>query len=618
MGVDASSLLAQALEHRRRGEHEAALEFCRRILAARPDHSAGWFLKGALLRDLGEASDAAAAMERGLHLGLSDVRARCQYADVLIQLDRLDEAEAQLESVLEQDPDFTDALHMMGKLALQRGAFARAESMLRRGFAAEPFNAALQCNLANALLELGRIEEALSHFEAACAQDPNDLAMRFNLANGLRRAGHVEAAIAAYQQVLASDPQFVPALSASGACLAKTGDIEKALIRCQQAVDLDPDNAEARNNLGAVFHEMGRWSEAAQEYREALAIDPRNPRALDNLGQVLYALGEFDSAVECYDEALRIAPEFDVAYANRALIHLVRGDFAQGWIDNRAREAVRGATESLYRDRLPDNLSGKRILLVREQGLGDELLYLRFVGNLHARGAWVAYRPDPRLAGMCARLPDIDAVVVDEEVPDGVDLTIPLGDLPYMLGMASVGEIPPSITIPVLDERRDRIRRRLTALGPPPHIGVTWRAGSKKRGRAVPIEAMARALRSADGTVIALQRDIRHRELDEFATSLGRPVYRLADVDTDLEDLLALLDLLDEYVCVSNSNVDFRMARAKPSRVLVAHPPDLRWMASGDRSPWFPSSPLYRQEADGDWGSALARLADDLAQLRHP
>jgi hypothetical protein len=50
----------------------------------------------------------------------------------------------------------------------------------------------------------------------------------------------------------------------------------------------------------------------------------------------------------------------------------------------------------------------------------------------------------------------------------------------------------------------------------------------------------------------------------------------------------------------------------RTSRVLVPCPPDWRWMASGERSPWFPGCGVYRQENSGDWSKALARLAGDI------
>jgi hypothetical protein len=76
--------------------------------------------------------------------------------------------------------------------------------------------------------------------------------------------------------------------------------------------------------------------------------------------------------------------------------------------------------------------------------------------------------------------------------------------------------------------------------------------------------------------------------------------------------MLAALEVLDEHVCVSNTNVHLRAGLGRASRVLVPYPPEFRWMNAGAESPWFPGSPVYRETAEDGWAPALAALARDL------
>jgi hypothetical protein len=55
-----------------------------------------------------------------------------------------------------------------------------------------------------------------------------------------------------------------------------------------------------------------------------------------------------------------------------------------------------------------------------------------------------------------------------------------------------------------------------------------------------------------------------------------------------------------------------RAGLGRAARVLVPMPPDWRWMAAGEASPWFPGFAIYRQDAGGSWSAALARLAGDI------
>ena len=83
--------------------------------------------------------------------------------------------------------------------------------------------------------------------------------------------------------------------------------------------------------------------------------------------------------------------------------------------------------------------------------------------------------------------------------------------------------------------------------------------------------------------------------------------------ESDLENMLAVMACLDEYIGVSNTNMHLRAAVGKSGRVLVPHPADYKWMAAG-QSPWFPAFQVYRQSVDGGWGSAFASLLSDLSK----
>jgi hypothetical protein len=164
------------------------------------------------------------------------------------------------------------------------------------------------------------------------------------------------------------------------------------------------------------------------------------------------------------------------------------------------------------------------------------------------------------------------------------------------------------------------MRERLARFGPPPYLGLTWRAGTPLaaqpiRGRSLykeaPLKLLAIALGNVPGTILALQRHPRDSELDALSKDLKRDVHDLSAANEDLEDMLALLALLDETIGVSNTNMHLLAGLGKTARVLVPHPPDWRWMLRNSESPWFPGFKIYRQAPGGDWTSALERLAQE-------
>jgi hypothetical protein len=155
-------------------------------------------------------------------------------------------------------------------------------------------------------------------------------------------------------------------------------------------------------------------------------------------------------------------------------------------------------------------------------------------------------------------------------------------------------------------------------------LGVTWRAGSKRSAthrksilyKETDIARLGRVLSAWPGEVLILQRHPLAEEIEIFQRALGRPAHNLSALNENLEDMLALLAELDEYVGVSNTNMHLLAGLGKTARVLVTNPPEWRWLHAAETSPWFPGFRLYRQAQDGGWSGAFDRLTGDLQNWR--
>jgi tetratricopeptide (TPR) repeat protein len=596
----------------RAGEAETAY---RRALAVRPEYAEAHYNLGNLLAETGRAEEAAAAYRRAVGI-------RADYAAAYIGLGR---AKEQTGDWKRAEEAYRLAVEVAPKNAQAHLALARVIEKTKSGDffvhietarALAPDDAAIACAYGVALARVGRIEEAYAAFQHAIARDPKCADARVNIGNILTERGETERALVHYMEALEVDERCVEAMMGVGNVAEREGRLAEAEGIFRRALAIDPDCAAAHSNLGAVLKAVGRRDAAIACFERALALQPDHADALANLGHARMDKGDWSGAHDALDRALGLAPEHADARLNRATLRLLTGDFAGGWRDYLARDVKQSVGIGVHRLPLPADLRGYHILVLPDQGLGDELFFLRFAPGLRARGATVLYRASPRIAAMVERSHAVDRVIAADEIPPGLSLTVSVGDLPHLLGMASAAEIPPTLSLPTLREASAAMAARLAALGPEPYIGVTWRAGTanRKNGlyKEVPRAKLARALAKTSGTLIALQRLPLEGEVATFAREAGRPVHDLTALNDTLEDMLALLSELDDYVCVSNTNVHLRAGTGEPSRVLMPHPPEFRWMADGDSSPWFPGTHIYRQRPDGDWDAALSRLEEEL------
>jgi tetratricopeptide (TPR) repeat protein len=548
----------------------------------------------------------------------------------LAQAGRLDEAMQHCERVLAARPTHAPALSLAGVIALRMGnaeAAARRLSLAgrhveaaeayRRALKLDPRNARVHAGLAFALQALGSAADALETFARAAALDRKAADIQMNYGVALQRAERIDEAVPVLRQAAALAPNVAETHFNLGAALAARNNHDEAAAAYETALRLAPDHMRALNNLGRVAEARGEREAALLHYTRASDRAPDFAEAWYNRANMLKELGRYREALHAYDRALGLKPDLADALKNRGLVRLTLGDFMGGWSDHRAREAPRAGADHPT-ERLPADLAGERILIVREQGVGDEIFFLRFVPLLAARGAAVSAAVDPRLVGMLRRTGQLADVFSAGQETGAFDRRLLMADLPFLLGHARAEDCPPALPIPPLPAALEKMRERLETAGPAPWIAVTWRAGVPGSTlREAPGAALGTALAATRGTVLVVQRKPDPADIAAFTAALGRRAVDLSDVNDDLEDMLALMSLAHDYVAVSNTNVHLRASAGCPSHILVPHPPEWRWFAEG-ASPWFPDAKVYRQGADGKWSGALDSLRADLRSSRSP
>jgi hypothetical protein len=431
------------------------------------------------------------------------------------------------------------------------------------------------------------------------------------LAAALRAAlaAHGRGALAEAAEELDRAARIAPAhpdlLHLRGLVAMGRGAASEAIAWLARATEAAPATALYWNNLGYARREAGDLDGAAQALMRAIALQPGYASAHNNLGATLAARALYAEAARCFDAAIGFSPgqgaEHDDARLNRARAMLCMGRLAAGWDDHRFRPTRIGLPQDW---RLPAGAAGLGLALAGEQGVGDQLFFLRFAPIAAARGALPRFDGDARLAGIAARGGVAQAT-------GGEERTIAIGDLPWVLGCGDA-DIPPPLRIDPLPDAMRRVASLLAPL-PRPLVGVAWRAGgvagAHDTTKQVPPARLGAALRGARGTFVGIQRHPRPGELAAFSAGAGRPAVDLSAANDDLEMLLAVVASLDFLAGVSSTSVHLRCSAGLGSDVLVPFPMDWRWRGEeGGDVPWYPGCRAYRQGQDGGWDRQLAAL----------
>jgi hypothetical protein len=263
------------------------------------------------------------------------------------------------------------------------------------------------------------------------------------------------------------------------------------------------------------------------------------------------------------------------------------------------------------------------LLVWREQGLGDELLFLTCVGDLVAAGAELTLVVSARLVTLVGRaFPGVRVVGDGAEAlagAAGFDWQVPLGSLPRWVrgSRAAFPATGGAYLVPAADQVA-KWRTRLAALGPGGRgrrVGVCWRSGLATAARQrhyAPLGAWGALWRVPGVEWVSLQYDECGAEVEAVAAAHGVRLHRWAgeDLRDDLESVVGLVAALDAVV-VAPTAVSSVAGAVGVRGWQVDSGSD--WTALGEAvSPWWPTLGVERRAAGEPWEAVLARVAGAL------
>lgn len=567
----------------------------------------------------------------------------------------------QLRALVEADPNDVELLVELGTTEGERGLLETAVAHLSRAVSLAPEHGPARISLANALLASDQARAALPHYEAGLRWMPDSAVARCNLGKALmalgdaqaaevqlKRAIELDSALAAahhhlariaevrgdptsawqaYDAALRAAPGYAAALNDLTQLLVRHGEEGAALDTIERCASRAPPSATIPACLGFVYHAQGRLDEAIEQFRISLDRNPNDAEVIKNLAVSLQQSGHIEEAVALHDKALALRPNFVQARWHRSLALLAKQDFTTGWDDYDLR--LLSEVPPPRHIPLPHwdgrPLPQGRLLVYAEQGLGDQIMFASCLPDVLRRVGECTVECLAKLAPLLARsFPGTRVVGTDQSsdtrwVADlqPLDFAIPIGSLAQLF-RRSLDTFPQhSGYLLTSDEKSQRWRTRLDALGPGLKVGISWQGGSKNARanlRSIPLEHWLPILSTPGAHFVSLQYTECNAELAELRNRYGITVTHWQAAIDDYDETAALVAALDLVISVQTAVIHLAGALGKTCWVLVSAAPEWRYGLTGEHMPWYPSVRLFRQRELQRWTEVVDRVAAALAQ----
>jgi predicted O-linked N-acetylglucosamine transferase (SPINDLY family) len=245
---------------------------------------------------------------------------------------RHEDAQSLCRRVLRDQPDYFDAMHLLGVSILDCGRLEDARRILERAVALDQGSADAHSNLGFAFFRLGRYDEARRAQEKALALRPNFPTAQTNLGNTLTRLGLSEQAIEAHERAIRMKPDYADAYCNRGTTELFLKQYARAAQSFDRALSLQPRHLQAMAGKGLACIELQHFEQAEALLSAALAIKPDIPNVLAYRGRIHFQFARYAEAEADFDAALALSPELEVAWRWKAQTAMAAGNQAKAML----------------------------------------------------------------------------------------------------------------------------------------------------------------------------------------------------------------------------------------------------------------------------------------------
>lgn len=471
-------------------------------------------------------------------------------------------------------------------------------------------------------LHAGRTDVALRHYAAGVVLAPDDADVAALHGVALRSALRLGDAQRELIRAISLDQSRADSYEQLAQTYRMAGDRAQAAQAFLAAASLRPTNAMAWRDAAESLRLAGRLSDGLDAARRAAQLAPTDASIVNTTALLLYRAGQLDAALAlCQQTSGDVRDDVHLVLTRAMLLRTIE-QYDEGWALYERRLELPDLAQRPHAPSTPcwtgDALSGRRILVRAEQGLGDQVQFVRWACLLRSCGAGrVIVQTAPALARLLQTAPQLDAVVGTDVPLPPHDVHVNLLSLPHLLRTGNDMQTalvpylaPPGVAPGIAVAMPPKPLRTL-------RIGLVW-GGTPQHAddatRSMTLGTLDSVLRRRDVQVVVLQQGAVRAQLDALTPGQRDGFIDAAPACADMGETAHVMTRCDVILSVDTSVVHVAGALGIPAWLMVAEPAEWRWGRQRTDSLFYPSVRVFRQQRGGDWSPVIADLHHAITQ----
>lgn len=460
-------------------------------------------------------------------------------------------------------------------------------------------------------------EKALLYYQKVVVHAPEDFDINANLANCYVQTGAKEQSIQYFEVAVKASPFTYEIYRILGDLYINFNKNPNRAIECYEMyLTKYPNNAGIYNMLGHLYNsqDMTRESQlkSIEAYKKVLELDPNFHIAWFNLGIIYPRLRMFKEAKEALEKSIELHPTYDRKF-NLACLNIQMGDFSTGWKQYLCRFSKENNSTPYIKVKKPkwkgQKIANKTLLVQWEQGFGDSVAFVRYIPESRKFAKKLIYRVQDELYELMNEQ-GFDFEIAKNSTPIekiNFDYHVPTMNLPHIFNMNS--HEPMLKSEGYLKANPEKIKKFAQTYfdNNDFKIGISWQgnlAGNIQRN--MEIENFSQIAQLPNVKMYSFQKSVD----ENMFFNLGFHVQDLGKDFKNFSDTAAAMMNLDLFISTDNVLLNLAGALGIQTIMLLNYDSEWRWMDEDNKTIWYDSVDIIKQNEDRLWDSVLDRALD--------
>lgn len=378
-------------------------------------------------------------------------------------------------------------------------------------------------------------------------------------------------------------------------------DNDKSIDILNKLLETEKNNPEIYNQLAINYMDIKEYNEALTNYNKALDLSPHNLNYLHGKSTALKYLDDYENSKKILEAIVSMPECSNQAKISLGMMYLKEKQFEKGMQLYSLR-----SEDTKFKEQFSDkvwskdtDLNDKNILLYSDCGLGDTIMYARYIPLLEKISKNITLQTDNEVVSLLKNnYKDINVISKSDNRPE-YDIVLPLMNIgwalsydffkiPFSGGYLTANEEKIK-NFKLFDEfKTDKIK-----------VGI-FNQGNKKiyKNRSISINELEPLLSNTNATFYS------------FVDTNSNSIVSLSKYINDYSDSAALLKCIDLLVTIDSSIVHAAGALGVKTFLLLPHTAEWRWFNDDKTTPWYNSVKIFKQNKSDDWSDVINSVSD--------